>query len=51
MNPTNVPCPIAMPLEQFRAVRDQIRDNVRELLARLCPMLANQVHGASAIPT
>jgi arsenate reductase (thioredoxin) len=29
------PCPKAMPLEQFRAVRDQIKEMVKELLASL----------------
>ena len=31
----DVPCPKEMPPEQFRAVRDLIREKVRTLLARL----------------
>jgi protein-tyrosine-phosphatase len=31
----NIPVPKRMPLDQFRAVRDQIRDRVRDLLERL----------------
>ena len=31
----NVPCPKAMPPEQFRAVRDLIGEKVQALLARL----------------
>ena len=29
----NIPCPEEMPPEQFRAVRDQIKEKVKELLA------------------
>jgi len=31
-----IPAPKDLPPEQFRQVRDQIRENVKELLARLC---------------
>jgi protein-tyrosine-phosphatase len=31
----NIPCPKAMPVEQFRAVRDQIGEQVKALLAGL----------------
>lgn len=37
----NIPCPKAMPLEQFRAVRDEIREKVRDLLARLAITFGN----------
>jgi hypothetical protein len=30
-----IPCPKAMPPEQFRAVRDEIGEKVKALLARL----------------
>ena len=29
----NIPCPKEMPPERFRAVRDQIKEKVKELLA------------------
>lgn len=32
----NIPVPKGMPPEEFRIVRDQIREKVKELLARLC---------------
>lgn len=31
----NIPCPKAMPLEEFRAVRDEIKKKVKELLIRV----------------
>lgn len=31
----NIPCPKAMPPEQFQIVRDEIKEKVRDLLARL----------------
>jgi protein-tyrosine-phosphatase len=37
----NIPCPKAMSPEQFRAVRDQIKDRVQELLTRLSVTVAN----------
>lgn len=31
----NIPCPKAMPSEQFRTVRDEIKEKVKDLVARL----------------
>jgi arsenate reductase len=34
-----IPCPKAMPSEQFRAVRDEIKEKVKELLATFDPVV------------
>jgi hypothetical protein len=36
---SHIPCPKEMPPEQFRAVRDEIKEKVKELLATLDPVV------------
>jgi arsenate reductase len=38
----NIPCPKAMPPEQFQIVRDEIKEKVRNLLARLSVMVEGE---------
>jgi arsenate reductase (thioredoxin) len=38
----NIPCPKAMPPEQFQVVRDEIKEKVRDLLARLPTMVEGE---------